>query len=707
MRSAIRSVTAIALFCAASPCLAEDPYQWLEAPRDPKAMNWAKEETARSQAEIRAFPVHGAVEAELRQVLAKSDPAPSYYPVGSMLVRFQRSVKQPHGLLSVANRQADGSVGAWRDVLDVDALRKVDGMAYEFRTTDFANACLAPDYTRCLIQLSPDGADETILREFDLSTGQFVKQGFEVPASRTMASWLGADMLLLTHTVGSAELLPTKWARGVYLWKRGTPLAEARQVFKADAGDAILALSGANERRHGAPVGILRRFKDYSTSDTFLIRPEGAVEKAALPTRLKMSFGGVGGGWLVVQMAEPAEVNGEMLPAETMLALDVGRDVVPTSRIQVVSKPTDGEFMNDSFTGFSVGSNMIRMVIDRRGLKRIDTARYRDGQWTIERGKTADAGVSISLGAVDPTSGDAIVTRTGFILPTQIDLVGAAGRATTLFREQPVIDADKFVVELNKATSKDGTEIDYFLLRPRTVSAPGRTPTLMTGYGAFGLTISPGYFDYIVGGRSLVPWLTRGGALVLPLIRGGGDRGAAWHEAALRENRQRSYDDFAAVTEALIRDGFTSPKHIGVFGTSNGGLLAATMGTQRPDLYGAIVSDVPLTDLIRMPFMGMGAAWTNEYGDPADPKMAKAILRYSPYQNVTEGKCYPAFLVTVATSDNRVGPGHARKLAAKLESAGVETYFMEDQEGGHGVSDPLSRPDLMADRMAFLIDKLM
>ncbi|MFM7274645.1 MAG: prolyl oligopeptidase family serine peptidase [Gammaproteobacteria bacterium] len=232
-------------------------------------------------------------------------------------------------------------------------------------------------------------------------------------------------------------------------------------------------------------------------------------------------------------------------------------------------------------------------------------------------------------------------------------------------------------------------------------------PTLMTGYGAFGISLAPGYFDVWVGGRSLQVWLARGGAIALPAIRGGGERGAEWHRAAMREKRQVSYDDFAAVTEDLITSGFTQPGRLGVFGMSNGGLLSATMGLQRPDLYAAVVSDVPLADMLRFPKMGMGAAWMDEYGNPDDPEAAKALRSYSPLHIVRDGVTYPRFLVTISTEDNRVGPGHARKLAARLEQVGAKVYFLEDQEGGHGVSDPLSRPELMAKRMTFLVDTLM
>jgi prolyl oligopeptidase len=229
----------------------------------------------------------------------------------------------------------------------------------------------------------------------------------------------------------------------------------------------------------------------------------------------------------------------------------------------------------------------------------------------------------------------------------------------------------------------------------------------MTGYGAFGVSIAPGYLDHVVGGPALALWLNRGGALALPIIRGGGERGDAWHRAAMREKRQVSYDDFLAVAQALETSGFTSPQHLGVFGSSNGGLLSATVAVERPDLFGAVVSDVPLTDMLRYPTMGMGGAWMDEYGDPSNSTMHAVLLRYSPFHNIKSGTTYPAFFITVSTEDNRVGPGHARKLAARLEQVGAKAYYFEDSEGGHGVSDALQRPELMALRMTFLIDRLM
>lgn len=684
---------------------AQDRYQWLEAPNDPKALEWARALSTATQAKIAAMPGHAAIEAELRRVLAAGDPPPQLALLGPIALRFQKSAAHPHGVLSVARRSPNGVPGAWRDVLDVDALRKSEGKPFELHFGMEANTCLAPDYSRCILALSPAGGDETELREFDLTTGRFVANGFVAPASRALVTWLDEDRLLIQHTVGDAPKLKTGWAASTMIWRRGTPLSAAKEVYHADAGDALTMLGSAGIGKDR--VGVVLRAIDYSTYEYRIVRPDGSVETVPLPLKLKMGLPSGAAPRIVVQLAEDAVVEGHRYAAESVLSYETAPDVPADKRISLVYAPQDGEFLSDPYFGISASRSKVRMVLDRRGVKRLVTAERASGGWSIKAVAAEPVGVTPTLGIADPQSDDLVVQRSGYLLPTRLDLVGRAAAPVNLFSEKPTFDASRFRVELKTARSKDGTEIDYFLLRPAVPSRPGATPTLMTGYGAFGITVSPGYLDPMVGGRALVPWLNRGGALVLPLIRGGGDRGEAWHQAAIRENRQNSYDDFAAVTEALIKDGFTSPAHVGVFGSSNGGLLAAVMGTQRPELYGAIVSDVPLTDLVRMPFMGMGAAWTNEYGDPTDPAMLEVLNRYSPYQRVTKGVNYPPFLITVATSDNRVGPGHARKLAAALSDAGAPVYLLEDQEGGHGVSDPLSRPELMADRMTFLIDTLM
>jgi prolyl oligopeptidase len=409
---------------------------------------------------------------------------------------------------------------------------------------------------------------------------------------------------------------------------------------------------------------------------------------------------------VVVQLGADETVEGKAYPAETLLAWNSDPAVPAGKKVSRVYTPAEGDYLGGR-SDIAGAQGKLAFVVNRKLVPRILLASPTADGWSVEESIAGRPGDNISVRGGATSEDDLIVATNGFVTPRRQEIFGK-GKPVKLLAQDPVLfDGSRYVTEIRTATSRDGTEVDYYLLRPSAPAKPGPRPLLMTGYGAFGISYRPGYFDYSVGGPSLKLWLDRGGSLVIPAIRGGGERGEAWHQAAIRKDRQRSYDDFIAVTEQLISTGYTTASQIGVFGMSNGGLLSATLGTQRPDLFGAVVSDVPLTDLIRMRHMGMGAAWTNEYGDPDKPDEAAAMLAYSPMQNVRKGTHYPPFLVTISTEDNRVGPGHARKLASRLSDADAEVYFLEDEEGGHGVSDAFRNPELMALRMTFLINALM
>jgi len=676
---------------------------WLENPTDPRALQWAREQTRRSQEDLKKKVSYAGVLAELQRTLKASAPIPDVVLLGTRAARFERDSANPHGLLQVADRFASG-IGAWRTVLDVDALRKAEGKPYELQWYSVKDSCLPPAYDRCVLRLSPAGSDEVELREFDLSAGQFVEGGFRTPASRAFAVWLDKDRLAICHVLYDSPKTIAGWGAAVRIWHRGDALAKANVVFQAPSTDAILQLYGVGE---GADRRVIvARAIDYSHFSMTLLAPDGATNPVRLPARLK-PFGllATTARHLIVQLAEDATIEGRRIPAETVLSYDV--TAASGQRVQVVYPPHQGEFLNDAIFGITATHSAVYFVATRKLVPHLISANPRPGGWVTREELGAEVGQSLKIGGADPVGSDLIVQTTGFLTPTRLELWHPGSQRVLLQAEEAAFDASRFVVEVRTASSKDGTSIDYYLVRPRQLPAATPTPTLMTGYGAFGISFTPSYLDGEVGGRSLKVWLERDGALVLPAIRGGGERGEAWHQAAIRNRRQLSYDDFAAVAESLVKSGFTSPAHLGVFGTSNGGLLAATMGTQRPDLFGGVVSDVPLTDMLRFPKMGMGAAWMDEYGNPDNPADAKTLSAYSPLQNVRKGVHYPPFLLTISTADNRVGPGHARKLAARLLKVGSSVYFIEDEEGGHGVSDPLTRPEVMAARMTFLIDNLM
>jgi len=708
IRTLMKSLWTCACFIIAAGSAAGvgDDYQWLEQPRGDRALEWAREQTRTSSDRLAAMPSHDRIAAQLASVLNVSAPSSSIDLLGLHAVRMLRDSAKPHGLLQVAERRADGSLSQWKTVLDVGALRESEGKPYELQWMDARNSCLPPAYNRCLLRLSPAGADEAELREFDLSSGTFVADGFKVPASRAFAVWLSENQVLVAHTLNGSATTSAGWAASVRLWRRSQPLEAAPVVFAAPTSDAVLELLAVGSG--SARRGIALRALDYSTFDISLIDTDGKVSHVDLPQALK-PFGllGTTEHHLIVQLAAPATIDGVVHPAETVLAVDVRSPSPGPSKVSVVYSPKEGEYLSDTFNGLVANKTSISFVVNRRLASRVIVATPEGSRWKLTESLHAPAGTTLRLHGADPVGEELVMQTTGFLTPSRFEIVRHGHKPRLIESEPAVFDASRYVVEIRSARAKDGTTIDYYLLRPRQAKANGATPTLMTGYGAFGMTLTPAYFDFLVGGRALTVWLERGGALALPAIRGGGERGAAWHRAAMREKRLVSYEDFIAVAEDLVQRGFTAPQHLGVFGASNGGLLAATMGTMRPDLFGAIVSDVPLTDMLRYPDMGMGAAWMDEYGDPKIPEYEAVLRRYSPFHNVNPGTVYPPFLITLSTEDNRVGPGHARKLAARLVEVGAKPYLLEDEEGGHGVSDPLSRPSLMAKRMTFLVDTLM
>jgi len=685
---------------------ADDPLLWLEPPHAEPALAWARQATQRTREQLGARPGYPAIVRELAQVLAQSPPQADQFLLGPRVLRLQRDQVHPHGVLQTASRRADGTAGDWVSVLDMEVLREREGIAWELQTYALGENCLAPDYTRCLLRLAPAGGDEVEIREFDLEAAEFVNDGFHIGKSRAFAHWMSADRVLVGHTLNDAPTSLAGWPLVFRFWNRGQPLDEAKIVFTGMSSDAIVQSSsiGFGTRTQA----VMTRALDYSTFEIVLLDGAGNAHPLPLPRALK-PFGLLGATdrHLLFQLAQDAMIEGRPYRAESVIAYDIAQTAPTGPRVSTVFEPAPDEYVDAYPDGFAVSAGEVYLVVNQDLRQRvIAIAMDRQGHWNRRDVISLPAGDTITLRADTPQADGVVATISGFITPRQQYLLRNDGRCQLLAQDSPIVDASGFIADVGSAFSKDGTRVDYFLLRPRQ-STVSPLPLLMTGYGAFGISLRPGYFDSTVGGPALKLWLERGGAVAIPAIRGGGERGTAWHHAAIREKRQRSYDDFIAVTEHLLQSGVAAPGHIGIFGMSNGGLLTATLGTQRPDLFAAVVSDVPLTDLIRMRHMGMGAAWMNEYGHPDIPGQASAMLAYSPYQNIREGADYPPFLVTISTEDNRVGPGHARKFAHRLTDVGARVYFYEDEEGGHGVSDALRNPELMALRMGFLIDALI
>ena len=671
--------------------------EWMEPPHDARALGWAQGATAASTASLQNLASYPQLLAELVQANESGAQGAAIGIAGNRAVRLRKSVDHPKGLLEVAAWNGS-SLGAWRTVLDVGALNAREGVDFHLQWD--VKCCLASNPARCLLDLHEAGGDEFELREFDLDAGEFVAGGFAAPRSRGMATWFDADTLLIAHGLGDAPKTMTGWPARALLWRRGQPLADARPIFELEAQHALMILmpTGSDGR------AVIAQAFDYSSFALHSVTRD-EVRRLPLPETLKMTFGANDRHAFAV-LSAPAVLGGREMPAETVVAVPLAAvDGEPRS----VFSPRDGEAVNAFFSLPVTRHSVVLAVRSGSGL-RIDVATTDGDGWTTRPVLQARAGITARVEGAGVGAEGFVITSEGFLTPPIQQWIDAHGTMITLDEQPAAFDASAFKVESLQARSADGQAVDFLLLGPaRRPHAP--VPTLMTGYGAFGITLDPAYCSSAhgasFGGVSLKLWLQRGGALAVPALRGGGEHGAAWHAAAQRENRQRSYDDFHAVAAALIDSGYTVAARLGVFGLSNGGLLAGVAGTQRPDLYGAIVSDVPLADMLRFPHMGMGGAWIDEYGDPAVPAAADWLRAYSPVHNVRPGTRYPAFLVTVATTDNRVGPGHARKLAKRLMDTGQKAFFLEPEGGGHGVSDALQQPEVLAMRTAFFVELLM
>jgi prolyl oligopeptidase len=687
----------------------KDDLLWLESPHDVKAVAWAKQHTNQTMTRLRALPDYPQVKAELAQLLENNlTQQPDVVLLGHRAIRALRNREHPFGLLQVAERGRSGLPERWRTVLDLADLRKREDIPYELHLYGLDGACLPPRYSRCLLRLSPGGGDEVEIREFDLDRGQFVPNGFRMPKARNFVEWLNQDLLMIANGAAEAPRSLSGYTTVVQLWHRGQPLGAAKTVYAIKPSDALFMLNAAGSG--ASRYGVIVRAITLSQYELYTVDQRGQVAEVQLPESLK-SFGvaavqGVSDHALLVQLGQDAELEGKSYPAESLLAYRIDPSTSAGPHVSLVYIPKPGEFV---LTGMATQRvhERFSFVATRQLVPALLQAIPDGGGWVTHKVLQGEAGQTLSVVGTSGANNDIVVKTTGLTTPTRQDLYRSGQPPRLLARDSALIDAGQYTIEVGSAPSKDGTSVDYYLLKPKVPLRHGPQPLLVMGYGLLGCWFPLDYFGTMLGGPVLALWLSHGGSLVIPAARGGGERGEAWHQAATRERRQNSYDDFIAVTEKLVRSGYTAHSKIGVAGKSGGGLLAAVLGTERPDLFGAVVSDVPLTDLLRMKEMGVGGDWLSEFGDAADPVMAKVLGRYSPYQNVRSGTRYPPFMITTSTADSRVGPGHARKLAARLESVGGTVYFYEDAEGGHDVSDALRNQQLLAMRMSFLIDALM
>jgi prolyl oligopeptidase len=690
----------------AAPALSSDKFLWLEAQHAPAAVAWAMARRKAAMSQLTASPEFPAVLGELRMRLQESAPFPTIYLLGDHFVRLIRDEEHPAGLLQTAANVAGHAPTLWRTVLDIGDLNRREGGALSLNGLgmfDFPSRCLPPAFNRCLLAFSPGGSSSLELREFDLKKADFVPGGFRTEANRSETAWLNPDTLLIAHSLYGSPALPSNFPAVVRIWKRGEALADAKPIFQANPTTSLVEVEAMGEGV--ARRGVLKVILDYSTIDYQLIDQTGALSKIDLPQKVKyVGAAALSYPYLAVQLAAPAMLEGKTYPAEAIVAYDIRPKTTARYKYTPVFVPGKNAYVTE---GLEATGDGVAFIEDRALKKTLLVAHPGTAGWTVRPHLSAPIGVSVSIIKPDGVGTDLLVKQEGFLAPASVSLVSPVGAPVQIAAGTPIIDSSAFRVDVRSARSKDGTMVDYYLVRPRNPK-PGPVPTLMSGYGSFGVNFDPDYFSSGLG-RGLASWLSRGGAYAATAIRGGGERGEAWHLAGVGLNKQTSFDDFIAVAEDLVRSGFTTPAKLGAFGRSGGGLLTAAMVAERPNLFGALYVGVPVTDVGALSTSGSGIikGQKSEFGDWDDPKALRTILAYSPYQNLRSGVRYPPILIMTSTEDNQVGPGQARKFAARLEDVGAKPLLIEEPLGGHGVPDQIRQPELVAAETVFFIDALM
>ena len=648
-----------------------DPYLWLEDVSGDRSLAWAREQNTRTQQALSATPEFAALRTRLLQSLDAVDRIPFVSQHGGWCYNFWRDAQHPRGLLR-RTTLADyrNAQPAWETILDLDALaaREKENWVWQ------GESWLRPTYDRCLIQLSRGGSDAVVVREFDVEAKAFVTDGFFLPEAKSRVSWRDRDTLYVGTDFGPGSLTTSGYPRLAREWRRGTPLSAARPVFEGQAAD--VSVSAAATREPGFNREFVVRTITFYTSERFL-RTGERWTKLDLPADAAMSTFRE---HLFVTLRSPWTVGGATYPTGALLVIRWDAFLAGQRTFTTLFTPTP----RSSLAGFTFlrGHIIVNELANVRNRLHVLTPQA-DGSWSRAPLPAPEFGTT-SVAAVDEETNDYFLTATDFLTPTRLAL-GTVGRTGTeeLKRSPAYFQAAGLEISQHEALSADGTRVPYFQVARAGAPRDGTNPTVLYGYGGFRLSQVPAY-----AASTGIAWLERGGVYVLANIRGGGEFGPAWHQAALKENRQRAYDDFAAVAEDLIARNVTSPRHLGIMGGSNGGLLVAAVMAQRPELFNAVVCRAPLLDMRRYHRLLAGASWMGEYGDPDVPEQWAYIRRYSPYQNVTADKRYPRVLFTTSTRDDRVHPGHARKLAALMQAQKHDVLYYENIEGGHaGAAD--------------------
>lgn len=674
-----------------------DPRLWLEEVEGEEAIAWAEGENARTFERLQGDERYQGLFDQALAVYQSEDRIPYGAFQGGYVWNFWQDATNTHGLwrrTSLESYLTD--TPEWDVILDLDTLSDAEGSNWVWRGAN----CLAPAYDRCMITLSDGGSDAAVRREFSVSDRAFVEGGFETPEAKGGVSWIDADTLMVGLATSEADTTDSGYPSVAYRWARGTGLADATEAVRGDREDVGL-FSFRVEDSDGTAYMMASEADTFYDTTWWYLPNEGDAMQLPLPS--KSSIQEMYQGQLVFTLQEdwtPVE-GGETYPSGALLSFEMAAFAASGELPQVHTVYVPRE--RQSLGGIGATRSSLMVAIDENVVGGIEAFQFADGEWTSESLPVPE-NLTIALGSTNSSEDIAFMNAEGFLTPDTLYMINAADMTVNPIKSIPErFNAEGLVVEQLEAESTDGTMIPYFVVRREDTVMDGSTPTLLYAYGGFEVSIRPSYS----GSRGQL-WLENGGAYVVANIRGGGEFGPDWHQAGLKMDRQRIYDDLISVAEDMHTRGLTSPRRTGVYGGSNGGLLTGVMYTQRPDLWNAVISAVPLLDMLRYHTLLAGASWMGEYGNPEDPDEGAFLRSISPYHNVDANGEYPEIYLYTSTKDDRVHPGHARKMAHLLSDLGHDYLYYENIEGGHSAAanlEELARRDAML--YSFLMQKLM
>ncbi|WP_372780982.1 prolyl oligopeptidase family protein [Phenylobacterium sp.] len=688
MKALLGALAALALapLAAHAQAAPADPFQWLEDIDAPRSMAWVEGQNVKSAKRLEGDPRYETFHAEARAIFTAEDRIATPHFRAGGIDNLWQDAGHVHGVWRHTTLASYRTASPqWQTLLDLDALSKAEGRNWIWKGAD----CLKPAQTLCLVRLSNGGGDAVEVREFDTATGRFVDGGFRFANGKQNLRWIDRDTLIASREWTPGDVTASGYAYIVKTVARG---GEPREVFrgtKTDVGAQGIVLDGAGGKADGI---ILQRTLTFYDRAFSLMGDQGQTPIALPP---KAEYQTYVAGQAVFQLKQAWRGFG----AGAVIAFDLADLKRGAAKPQLIFQPGPRQAVQT--VDSTKGRLVVTLLEDVKGA--VDVYGRKDGRWTARR-LPLPKDANINEVSTSDDDDQLFFTAEGFLDPTSLWLADGASGAVAKMKTLPArFDASKDVVEQHWATSSDGTRIPYFLVRPKGMKPDASTPTLMYGYGGFEIAKPPVYVPEM--GKI---WLERGGAYVIANIRGGGEFGPAWHDSVLREKRQLAFDDFAAVARDLFKTRVTSPRRLGIYGRSNGGVLMSVSMTQHPELWNAIVIESPLIDMLRYNHLSAGASWVAEYGDPDVPSDRAFIEKYSAYQNLKPGVKYPEPYITTNTRDDRVHPGHPRKFAARLEAMGIPYLYYEQTFGGHANdADPELNARRWARHYVYLAQKLM